>query len=165
MHFITTENHVDFYKLFNLLSGPIGSAVYRSMQNRKWNTSFACADSSWLMNLAGKIVEKLADFSNPMGDEHQNMEKDIGKRAAALEFLLFFFLRTVLRWNSWKYNFVEISGNNLEISQKWCFYLRFGLSTKCYLWTNLSFLYWLINNCVVKISDGFLSIFLLLVHF
>ncbi len=49
-----------------------------------------------------------------------------------------------LRWNSWKYNFVEVSGHNLEISQTWGFYHRFCLSTKYYTWTNLSFLYWLI---------------------
>jgi hypothetical protein len=35
-----------------------------------------------------------------MGDEHQYKEKDIGRRAAVVEFLLFFFLRRVLRWNS-----------------------------------------------------------------
>ncbi len=56
--------------------------------------------------------------------------------------------RTILlapRWNSWKYNFVEVYGNNLEISQSWGFYLSsFCLFTKCYSWTNLSILHWLI---------------------
>ncbi len=49
-----------------------------------------------------------------------------------------------LRWSSWKYNFVEVSEHNLEISQTWSFYLRFCLSKRCYSWTNLTFLHWLI---------------------
>ncbi len=36
------------------------------------------------------------------------------------------------RWNSWKYNFVEVSGHNLEISQTWGFNHCFCLSTKFY---------------------------------
>ncbi len=48
------------------------------------------------------------------------------------------------RWNSWKNNFVEVSGNNLEISQTWGFYLCFCLFTRCNSWTNLSFIHWLI---------------------
>ncbi len=48
-----------------------------------------------------------------------------------------------LRWNSWKYNFVEVSEHYLEISQTWDGYLRFCLSTKGrYSWTNSSFLHW-----------------------
>ncbi len=49
-----------------------------------------------------------------------------------------------LRPNSWKYDFVEVSGHSLEILQTWGLYLRFWLSTKCYSWENLSFLHWLI---------------------
>ncbi len=30
-----------------------------------------------------------------------------------------------LRWNSWKFNFVEVSGHKLEISQTWGCYFRF----------------------------------------
>ncbi len=47
-----------------------------------------------------------------------------------------------LRWNSWKYNFFEVSEHNLEIFQNWGFHLSFYLSTKGYSWTNLSFLHW-----------------------
>ncbi len=36
------------------------------------------------------------------------------------------------RWNSWKYNFVEVYAHNLGISQTWGFYHRFFLSTKFY---------------------------------
>ncbi len=46
--------------------------------------------------------------------------------------------RRPLRWNSWKYNFVEVSGHNLEISQT-----SFCLSTKGYSWTTFNFLRWL----------------------
>ncbi len=31
-----------------------------------------------------------------------------------------------LRWNSWKYTFVEVSGHNFEISQIWVFYIEEG---------------------------------------
>ncbi len=37
----------------------------------------------------------------------------------------------VRRWNSWENNFAEVSGHILEISQAWCFCLRFCLSTTC----------------------------------
>jgi hypothetical protein len=49
-----------------------------------------------------------------------------------------------LKWNLWKYSFIEVPEHNLEISQTWGFYLSFCLSTKCYSWANLSFLHWLI---------------------
>ncbi len=42
------------------------------------------------------------------------------------------FCSGIQRWNSWKYNFVEVSGKNLEIFQIWGFYLRFCLPRKCY---------------------------------
>ncbi len=35
----------------------------------------------------------------------------------------------IQRWNSWKYNFVEVSGHGLEIFQTWGFNLSFCLST------------------------------------
>ncbi len=38
----------------------------------------------------------------------------------------------VMRWNSWKYNFVEISGNNLEISHSWGWvHLKYSCSLNC----------------------------------
>ncbi len=37
----------------------------------------------------------------------------------------------VQRWHSWKnYNFVEVSGHNLEISRTWGFHFSFCISTK-----------------------------------
>ncbi len=47
------------------------------------------------------------------------------------------FLRIKFRWGFWAYC-------NLEIYQTLGFYLCFRISTKCYSWTNLSFLHWLI---------------------
>ncbi len=84
-------------------------------------------------------------------------------------FLIYTFLEG-LRWNSRKYNIVEVSGNYLEISQTWGFYLSFCLSTQYYSWTNLSFLRWL-TDFLIKISEtkkewyGFLpfNVFLILV--
>ncbi len=55
------------------------------------------------------------------------------------------------RPNSWKYNFVEVSGDNLEISQIGSLYLWFCLSTKCYIWINLIFS--LLIDCFALISE------------
>jgi hypothetical protein len=35
----------------------------------------------------------------------------------------YYILYSVQSWNSWKYNFVDISGNNLEINHTWGSYL------------------------------------------
>ncbi len=49
-------------------------------------------------------------------------------------------------WNSWKYNFVEVSGHNLDTSQTLGFYLRFCVSTKCSSWqTWVLFTDWLFS--------------------
>jgi hypothetical protein len=49
-----------------------------------------------------------------------------------------------LRWNSWKYSFVEVSGHNLEISLRREIFTMGFLSTVWYSWTNLSCFHWLI---------------------
>ncbi len=56
-----------------------------------------------------------------------------------LRFVWLFFSNS----NIWSWVGV-VSGNKLEISQIWGFYLCFCLSTKGYSWTNLGFLHWLL---------------------
>jgi hypothetical protein len=54
----------------------------------------------------------------------------------------------IQKLNSWTYNFVEVSGHNLESSQTWCFHLQYNVYIKTRFkpllhCTHLSF--WLIN--------------------
>jgi hypothetical protein len=51
----------------------------------------------------------------------------------------------LLRWNSWMHNFHwDVWEKSCDFSDLRFLYLHFCLSTKCYSWTNLSILYWLI---------------------
>ncbi len=59
-----------------------------------------------------------------------NSTKGSHRRASPSPWSMCCYMMAVQKWNSWKYNFVEISGHNLEVSQTWSFYLRFCLSNE-----------------------------------
>jgi hypothetical protein len=69
----------------------------------------------------------------------------------------------ILRWNSWKYNFVEVSGHNLENSLTWGFYLRLPFNKMLFI-NNLEFSS--LVDCFWNHRDGmvFCQVFLLSMH-